>query len=136
MLELPLGFMEIGLSFKVAMPGGASNLQLRDNLARWCYLSMLPNLCGLLNKAPETTHHKDLVMIPLIKKNDKARQVSFAIVLLLLIMTVLTFISIILKPLQGRQFLVSKINAHKLISAGHQDKFQYYCHAEEGEELL
>jgi hypothetical protein len=96
---------------------------------------MLPNLCGLLNKAPETTHHKDLVMIPLIKKNDKARQVSFAIVLLL-IMTVLTFISIILKPLQGSQFPVSNINAHKLISAGHQDKFQYYCHAEEGEELL
>jgi hypothetical protein len=97
---------------------------------------MLPNLCGLLNKAPETTHYKDLVMIPLIKKNDKARQVSIAIVLLLLIMTVLTFISIILKPLQVSQFPVSKINAHKLISAGHQDKFHYDCHAEEGEELL
>ncbi|CAM6026951.1 unnamed protein product [Sphagnum balticum] len=117
------------------MPGGASNLQLRDNVARWCYLSMLPNLCGLLNKAPETTHYKDLVMISLIKKNDKARQVSFAVVLLL-IMAVLTFISIILKPLQVSQFPVSKINAHKLISAGYQDKFHYYCHAEEGEELL
>jgi hypothetical protein len=23
-----------------------------------------------------------------------------------------------------------------LISAGYQDKFHYYCHAEEGEELL